>query len=114
MAALVAARDGGSLELVAQFVDYYKMLAVHRYASPEVIDAAYRVLVRHHHPDLNPGDHAAGERTKQINEAYAVLSDPERRRIYNRQWDAQRRPSRRQPRRRRRRQQRRRSRQTPQ
>jgi hypothetical protein len=70
-------------------VDHYQILGVHRQAEPEVIDAAFRAMARRHHPDRNAGDRSASERMRWINEAHAVLSDPERRRAYNREWDAQ-------------------------
>jgi DnaJ domain len=74
---------------VAPFVDYYQILGVHRQAEPEVIDAAFRAMARRFHPDRNVGDRSASERTRQVIEAHAVLSDPEKRRAYNRDWDAQ-------------------------
>ena len=74
---------------MAPFVDYYQILGVHRQAEPEVIDAAFRAMARRFHPDHNTGDRAASERTRQVIEAHAVLSDPEKRRAYNRDWDAQ-------------------------
>lgn len=66
-----------------EFKDYYRILGVSRQASDEDIKKAYRRLARKCHPDVNPGDRAAEERFKEINEAYAVLSDPERRRRYD-------------------------------
>lgn len=63
--------------------DYYKTLGVKRKASPEEIRKAYRRLARKHHPDVNPGDKAAEERFKQIQEAHDVLSDQNKRRIYD-------------------------------
>lgn len=63
--------------------DYYKVLGVSRNASQKDIKQAYRKLARKYHPDINPGDEAAQEKFKQINEAYEVLSDPEKRRKYN-------------------------------
>ncbi|MBC7340637.1 MAG: J domain-containing protein [Firmicutes bacterium] len=66
-----------------EFKDYYKILGVSRNASDEEIKKAYRRLARKYHPDVNPGDRAAEEKFKEINEAYAVLSDPERRRRYD-------------------------------
>src|SRR3989337_68370 len=55
--------------------DYYQILGVDRNASGEEIKKAYRKLAMKHHPDRNPGNKQAEERFKEINEAYAVLSD---------------------------------------
>lgn len=63
--------------------DYYDILGVSRQAGPEEIKKAYRRLAIKHHPDRNPDDRKAEERFKEINEAYAVLSDPEKRRNYD-------------------------------
>lgn len=63
--------------------DYYKILGVPRTATEKDIKRAYRDLARQHHPDLNPGDEEAENRFKQINEAYEVLSDPEKRTRYD-------------------------------
>jgi curved DNA-binding protein len=66
-----------------KFKDYYEILGVKRDASEEQIRQAYRKLARKHHPDLNPGDKAAEEKFKEINEANEVLSDPEKRKRYD-------------------------------
>ena len=55
--------------------DYYQTLGVERNADAEEIRKAYRKLARKHHPDLNPGDKAAEDRFKNVQEAYDVLSD---------------------------------------
>jgi DnaJ-class molecular chaperone len=67
--------------------DYYQVLGVPRNASEKDIRRAYRRLARQHHPDVNPGDKAAEARFKEINAAYEVLSDPQKRRKYDRYGD---------------------------
>lgn len=63
--------------------DHYATLGLARDCTAAEIRAAYRDLARQSHPDLHPGDPAALARTQALNAAYAVLSDPERRRIYD-------------------------------
>jgi hypothetical protein len=63
--------------------DYYAILQVHLRAEPEVIEAAYRRLSRKYHPDVS-GEADAGQRMRELNEAFEVLSDPARRRAYDR------------------------------
>src|SRR5208283_2104123 len=63
--------------------DYYETLGVKREASAEEIRKAYRKLARRHHPDLNPGDKVAEERFKQVQEAYDVLSEPKKKKMYD-------------------------------
>jgi DnaJ-class molecular chaperone len=65
------------------YKDYYKILGVERNASADEIKKAFRRLARKHHPDMNPGDKSAERRFKEINEAYEVLSDPDKRRKYD-------------------------------
>ena len=67
--------------------DYYEILGVPRDATQEQIKKAYRELALKYHPDRNPGDKEAEERFKEINEAYQVLSDPEKRAQYDRYGD---------------------------
>ncbi|MCS7280521.1 MAG: molecular chaperone DnaJ [Desulfobacterota bacterium] len=64
--------------------DYYQILNVDRNATEEEIKKAYRRLALKYHPDRNPGDKEAEEKFKDINEAYQVLSDPEKRAKYDR------------------------------
>lgn len=63
--------------------DYYEILGVKKNSSDADIKKAYRKLAMKHHPDRNKGDKAAEEKFKELNEAYAVLSDPEKRKQYN-------------------------------
>ncbi len=63
--------------------DYYEVLGLQKGASPEAIKKAYRKLAVKYHPDKNPGDKAAEDKFKEINEAYAVLSDPQKKGQYD-------------------------------
>ncbi|HEX5475333.1 MAG TPA: J domain-containing protein [Vicinamibacterales bacterium] len=65
------------------FKDYYATLGVAKAASAKDIKQAFRKLARKHHPDVNPGDKAAEAKFKEINEAYEVLGDPEKRKKYD-------------------------------
>jgi curved DNA-binding protein len=66
-----------------EYKDYYAILGVERKADQEEIKRAYRRLARRYHPDVNPGDKEAQEKFKEINEAYEVLFDPEKRQKYD-------------------------------
>src|SRR5438876_10365937 len=65
--------------------DYYETLKVDRKASQDEIRKSYRRLARKYHPDLNPGDKAAEDRFKKLQEAYDVLSDQKKRQMYDQQ-----------------------------
>lgn len=65
------------------FIDYYKILELDKKASDADIKKAYRKLARKYHPDLNPNDEASKKKFQQINEANEVLSDPEKRKKYD-------------------------------
>lgn len=66
-----------------EFIDYYKVLGLDKSASASDIKKAYRKLARKYHPDVNPNDKEAEKKFKQLNEANAVLSDPEKRKKYD-------------------------------
>jgi curved DNA-binding protein len=66
-----------------EFIDYYKILEIPKTASESDIKSAYRKLARKNHPDLNPNDENAKKKFQQINEANEVLSDPEKRKKYD-------------------------------
>lgn len=63
--------------------DYYEVLGVEKNADDAAIKKAYRVLAKKYHPDMNPGDTEAEKKFKEASEAYAILSDPEKRRQYD-------------------------------
>ena len=63
--------------------DYYNTLGVEKDASQDAIKSAYRKLAKQYHPDLHPGDTAAAEKFKEINEAYSIVGDPEKRQKYD-------------------------------
>ncbi|HLX43889.1 MAG TPA: molecular chaperone DnaJ [Bryobacteraceae bacterium] len=64
--------------------DYYEILGVERGCEDAALKSAYKKLARQFHPDLNPGDHSAEDKFKEANEAYSVLSDPQKRAAYDR------------------------------
>lgn len=66
-----------------QFRDYYEVLGVDKKASADEIKKAYRKLAKKYHPDLHPNDESAHKKFTEINEAYEVLSDPEKRKKYD-------------------------------
>jgi curved DNA-binding protein len=73
----------GDNNSIMDYKDYYKILGVERKASADDIRKAYRKLAMQHHPDKNPGDKKAEDKFKEINEAYQVLSDEQKRARYD-------------------------------
>jgi DnaJ-class molecular chaperone len=69
--------------MAVKFKDYYDVLGTSKTATEDDIRKAYRALARKYHPDVNPGDKSAEDRFKEINEAYEVLSDPDKRKRYD-------------------------------
>src|SRR5260370_6600017 len=65
------------------FKDYYKVLGITKEATNDDVKKAFRKLARKYHPDVNPGDKKAEDKFKEINEAYEVLSDAEKRKKYD-------------------------------
>jgi DnaJ-class molecular chaperone len=63
--------------------DYYEVLGVPKNADADTLKKAYRTLAKKYHPDMHPGDKDAEEKFKEASEAYAVLSDPEKRKQYD-------------------------------
>ena len=63
--------------------DYYEVLGVAKNADEKTIKKAYRKLAKKYHPDTNPGDKEAEKKFKEVTEAYSVLSDPEKKKLYD-------------------------------
>ena len=63
--------------------DYYEVLGVAKNADEKTIKKAYRKLAKKYHPDTNAGDPAAEQKFKDVTEAYTILSDPEKRKLYD-------------------------------
>ena len=63
--------------------DYYEVLGINKNADDKTIKKAYRKLAKKYHPDINPGDTNAEEKFKEVTEAYEILSDPEKRKLYD-------------------------------
>ena len=71
------------MRIVAEKRDYYEVLGVSKPASESEIKSAFRKAAKSCHPDLHPNDKAAEAQFKELNEAYSVLSDPEKRAKYD-------------------------------
>lgn len=63
--------------------DYYEILGLTRGANEQDLKSAFRKLAKEHHPDRNPDDNAAEQKFKELNEAYEVLKDPQKRAAYD-------------------------------
>ena len=68
---------------MAEKRDYYEVLGVQKGCDENELKKAYRKMAKKYHPDTNPGDEAAAEKFKEVQEAYAILSDPEKRQLYD-------------------------------
>jgi curved DNA-binding protein len=71
------------MEGIMEYKDYYKILGVEKNAAAEEIKKAYRKLAKKYHPDKNPGDKTAEDKFKEVQEAFEVLKDPEKRKKYD-------------------------------
>lgn len=80
------------MRVMASYKDYYNLLGVPKTATQPEIKSAFRKLAAKHHPDKNPGDKKAEDKFKEINEAYTVLSDDEKRKFYDQYGTAEGRP----------------------
>lgn len=69
---------------MAEKRDYYEVLGLKKGASEDEIKKAFRKMAMKYHPDRNPGDKEAEEKFKEVNEAYSVLSDPDKKSKYDR------------------------------
>lgn len=63
--------------------DYYEVLGVDRNADEKTIKRAYRKLAKKYHPDTNPGDKQAEQKFKEVTEAYTILTDPQKKKMYD-------------------------------
>lgn len=63
--------------------DYYEVLGINKNADDKAIKKAYRKLAKKYHPDINPGDANAEAKFKEVTEAYEILSNPEKRKLYD-------------------------------
>jgi curved DNA-binding protein len=85
------AQVGMNIPAMPKTRDYYEVLGISRGASQKEVQSAFRKLARTLHPDVNPGDKEAERRFKEVSEAHDVLSDPEKRKLYDRfgaDWQA--------------------------
>ena len=71
---------------MAEKRDYYEVLGLQKGASEDEIKKAFRKMAMKYHPDKNPGNKEAEEKFKEVNEAYSVLSDPDKKSKYDRFW----------------------------
>lgn len=69
--------------MAVEYKDYYRILGVPKTATKDDVSKAFKKLARKYHPDLNPNDPQAESRFKEVNEAYEVLKDPEKRKLYD-------------------------------
>ena len=63
--------------------DLYEVLGISKTADEKAIKKAYRKLAKKYHPDMNPGDKTAEQKFKEVTDAYNILSDPEKRKLYD-------------------------------